>query len=350
MKKIWQLLSVAIVGLAMLFPATAQAQDSYFGVRIEPGLAIPAGSPQDDRFSAGFALAVKPEFSIVDVFSFGPSASMAVFSSDVEGVESPAIWALGGFVRLKRPHGFEWNDSVGAATVSPWIDADVQYVRTGPLNRVGYAVAAGAAWPVEESRMLWIGPYVRYQGVHQDDDLVGRNTNDSHNIIVGASFEIGEAMQRTPYVPVDEEPVVPGKPEPQPQPEPAKPEPKFENVNIELHQVVQFAWDSSKLDAFAIKQLDEVVQRIMEAKEYKAIKIEGHASSEGQVPHNNKLAQRRADAVLNYLASKGIARDKLSAAGFGSTVPVASNASEPGRVLNRRAEFVVNFVIVKEVK
>ena len=353
MKKIWQVITIILFGMLAAYPSLAQAQDTYVSVRVEPGVAVPMGNPQEERFYPGFAADLKPELSIFDIFSFGPSLATVVFPSNVDGVDAPALWGLGGFIRFKRPHGFEWNDSEGAEAVSPWIDADAQYVRTGPLDRVGYAVAAGAAWPAENTRMLWVGPFARYQGVHQDDNLVGRNTNDSHTLILGVSVEIGQSMKPRSVKPVEEpaKPVVPTTPvKPEPKPEPVKPAPTYKDVNLELRQVIQFAWDSAKLDATAVKQLDEAVKTICSAKEYKAIKVEGHASSEGQVPHNNKLAQRRADAVVDYLVSKGVSREKLSAVGFGSNVPVASNKNEAGRVLNRRAEFVVNFVIVQEVK
>ena len=121
-------------------------------------------------------------------------------------------------------------------------------------------------------------------------------------------------------------------------------------MDVELKQVIQFKWDSAKLDIVATEQLDVVVKKINDAKEFKAIKIEGHASSEGPVAHNDKLSQRRANSVLEYLVSCGVSREKLSAVGFGSRVPVATNATEDGKVLNRRAEFVVNFVIVQGVE
>jgi outer membrane protein OmpA-like peptidoglycan-associated protein len=332
--------------IACMIPALLQAQETYVSVRVEPGVALPLGNPQDDRFAPGFSAVVKPELSIFDVFSFGPSATVAVFPSEIDNVDAPTLWGLGGFVRVKRPHGYEWNPSEDLDNVSPWLDADMQYIRTGPLDRFGYAVGAGASWPVEDTRMLWIGPFARYQGVFQDNNLVNRNTNDSHTLVLGVSFEIGQPMKREPVLPVESKP----EPKPEVKPEPKVAVPEFKDVNIELHQVIQFPWDSSKLDTFAIKQLDDVVVRILAAKEYKAIKIEGHASSEGQVPHNNKLAKRRAESVLNYLSSKGISKDKLTAVGFGADMPTASNTTESGRSINRRAEFVVSFIIVQEVK
>lgn len=122
-----------------------------------------------------------------------------------------------------------------------------------------------------------------------------------------------------------------------------------ETDNLEIKQVIQFAWDSPVLDTTANAQLAEVVKKLASAKEFKSIRIEGHASSEGQVKHNDVLSQNRANSVLEFLVAHGVPREKLSAVGHGSRVPVASNKTEAGRVQNRRAEFTVRFVIVREV-
>lgn len=353
-------LMLFVFGMAMVvFPTLVQAQEVdstvYPSVRVEAGVALPLGDPQDDRFAPGGSVAIKPELTVADFFGFGPSGSVTVFNSEVLGIDSPTIWAVGGFIRFKRPHSFKGNPDSGAAAGSPWVDADLQYVRTGPLDRIGYAAAIGVSWPVDEERIFWMGPFVRYQGVHQDDLPVGRNSNDSHTLILGASLEFGAAQKRAPVPPVDE-PLPPVKPVPAPVvPPPAPTPPAHKDVDMQLSQVIQFAYDSDKLDSVATGQLDTVIAKINGAKSYKAIKVEGHASAEPpqnstQVVHNDKLSQRRANSVMEYLAAHGISREKLMAVGFGSRVPVATNATEAGRVQNRRAEFVVNFVIVQEVK
>jgi len=78
------------------------------------------------------------------------------------------------------------------------------------------------------------------------------------------------------------------------------------------------------------------------------VAIEGHASSEGADDHNQALSNRRADAVLEYVADHGVARDRLVSKGFSSSRPVESNTTQSGREANRRVEFVVHFIILKE--
>lgn len=357
------LLAAVASTLLVAIPLSAQAQESYADVRIEPGVAFPVGSPQDDRFTPGGGITVKPEYSITDIFSLGVSGTFLAFGSQVADVGGEGLLGLGGFVRVKRPHGQEWNTSEGAAAASPWLDADLQYIRTGPLNRLGFAVGVGVSMPVDEDRQFWLGPMVRYQHVYQPDNLPpGRNPNDSHTIIVGLSLEIGEKHQKS-VAPAKEEPQSQPAPQPAPTPVPAKPPVTMTEIDVEMTEVIQFAWDSDKLDDTAKYQLNEVVRKInnstcfkaveTEGKQhsdecFKAIKVEGHASSEGQVQHNDKLSQRRANAVMEYLAGHGVPRAKLSAVGHGSRVPVATNANEAGRVKNRRAEFVVNITMIRE--
>ena len=55
-----------------------------------------------------------------------------------------------------------------------------------------------------------------------------------------------------------------------------------------------------------------------------------------------QLSQDRAQSVANYLATKGIAPERLTARGFGETKPIADNRTTAGRAKNRRIEFKVN--------
>ena len=71
------------------------------------------------------------------------------------------------------------------------------------------------------------------------------------------------------------------------------------------------------------------------------IELAGHTDGIGNSNLNERLSQERVDAVINYLAEKGIDNDRLSGVGYGGTVPIASNATEATRKLNRRVEFIV---------
>lgn len=75
-------------------------------------------------------------------------------------------------------------------------------------------------------------------------------------------------------------------------------------------------------------------------KEYPAAKfsIEGHTDNSGKADKNLALSKDRAAAVLNYLVSNGIAADRLTSAGFGSTMPIADNKTKEGKASNRRVE------------
>jgi outer membrane protein OmpA-like peptidoglycan-associated protein len=68
--------------------------------------------------------------------------------------------------------------------------------------------------------------------------------------------------------------------------------------------------------------------------------VVGHTDNTGTAATNMTLSQQRAEAVRRALMARGIAASRLSAQGVGSSVPVASNATEAGRAKNRRVELV----------
>ena len=68
------------------------------------------------------------------------------------------------------------------------------------------------------------------------------------------------------------------------------------------------------------------------------VEIEGNTDNIGTAANNMKISLERAKAVMNYLIKKGVAKDRLSAKGYGFTRPIATNATAEGRALNRRVE------------
>ena len=70
----------------------------------------------------------------------------------------------------------------------------------------------------------------------------------------------------------------------------------------------------------------------------KRVHVVGHTDSRGAAAYNQKLSQRRAQAVVDYLKANGVPADKLMAKGMGEMEPVADNTTSDGRARNRRVE------------
>jgi OOP family OmpA-OmpF porin len=95
---------------------------------------------------------------------------------------------------------------------------------------------------------------------------------------------------------------------------------------------------------------EEIGQPAAVMKKYPDLKIvlKGHTDNVGGAAYNDKLSQRRVDAVKKYMVEKfGIEAFRLSAKGYGLTRPIASNATKEGRQKNRRVEAVVEYGIKK---
>jgi outer membrane protein OmpA-like peptidoglycan-associated protein len=87
-------------------------------------------------------------------------------------------------------------------------------------------------------------------------------------------------------------------------------------------------------------ELDRLVKLMKDVPKLK-IEISGHTDNTGSAALNDKLSQERAEAVMNYLKSKGITADRMTAVGYGSNRPIASNNNAEGRQENRRTEMEI---------
>jgi outer membrane protein OmpA-like peptidoglycan-associated protein len=77
---------------------------------------------------------------------------------------------------------------------------------------------------------------------------------------------------------------------------------------------------------------------VMKNKKKMVIEIAGHTDDVGDDDSNLRLSQARAETVKNYLISKGIQKERVSAKGYGETQPAASNDTPEGKQENRRTE------------
>ncbi len=112
-------------------------------------------------------------------------------------------------------------------------------------------------------------------------------------------------------------------------------------VVITLSGAVLFASAQSDLLPAARAKLDSVATALAKGDKKSRFVVEGHTDSRGGTEYNQRLSQRRADAVRDYLISRGIAGSRITAKGFGSARSIADNASAEGRANNRRVEIVI---------
>jgi OOP family OmpA-OmpF porin len=101
---------------------------------------------------------------------------------------------------------------------------------------------------------------------------------------------------------------------------------------------VTFGFDKSTLTAANRTHLDQVAASLSNVRGY-ILEVTGGTDSTGDAAYNYQLSQRRADAVVNYLAAKyGIPPHKFYLIGIGKDQEVADNKTAAGRALNRRVE------------
>lgn len=104
---------------------------------------------------------------------------------------------------------------------------------------------------------------------------------------------------------------------------------------------IHFDVNSATIRSDAYALLDEYVSALQSPALADAVLlIAGHTDAAGSDAQNLLLSERRARAVRDYLIQRGIAADRLTAKGYGEAYPVASNATEADRELNRRSEFI----------
>ena len=135
------------------------------------------------------------------------------------------------------------------------------------------------------------------------------------------------------------QPAAPPPPPPPPPPPVAQPTPAPVKKKIVLRSV-HFDFDKSTIRSDAVPVLNEAVE-ILKAEGGIAVIVEGHTDSVGSDAYNQKLSQRRAEAVRKYLVDHGIPSNRISTEGFGESRPVASNDTADGRAQNRRVELHV---------
>lgn len=112
---------------------------------------------------------------------------------------------------------------------------------------------------------------------------------------------------------------------------------------IRINEQVNFKTDSDEIikDGESDAVLYAVAKTLAEHPEIALLEVQGHTDDRGGAAHNLDLSRRRALAVRRWLIDAGVAPHRLKATGFGQTMPLQSNASEEGRAVNRRVQFLI---------
>ena len=112
----------------------------------------------------------------------------------------------------------------------------------------------------------------------------------------------------------------------------------LDNYRVVNQASVQFGFNKDNLTKDAKEALDQLATNVPNTKGY-IITVEGATDSTGDAEYNYALSQRRADAVIQYLASQhNVPAYKIYLIGLGKDKPVESNATREGRAKNRRVD------------
>lgn len=113
-----------------------------------------------------------------------------------------------------------------------------------------------------------------------------------------------------------------------------------DNITLNMPGNITFKTNSAELDPSFYKVLNSV-NLIVRKYDKTVVEVAGHTDNTGSAQYNQKLSERRANAVAQYLESQGLASNRVVTVGAGETRPAADNSTPEGRQANRRVELTL---------
>jgi outer membrane protein OmpA-like peptidoglycan-associated protein len=107
---------------------------------------------------------------------------------------------------------------------------------------------------------------------------------------------------------------------------------------VTLHDVL-FDTNRARLKPGGIREVQKLAD-VLDKHPQRTVAIEGFTDSTGSDERNQELSEQRANAVRDALLGMGISANRITTRGYGKSLPVASNATQAGRQLNRRVEIL----------
>jgi len=192
-----------------------------------------------------------------------------------------------------------------------------------------------------EAPKPWICALIGAGALGGGGAAIGAETKNGHNggaIAAGAAIGavLGGATGWAICSALQKEEVKPAPPPPPPKAAPAPP-PAKEKIVL---RGVNFDFNKSTIRPDAKVILDEAAAILKRNPDTK-VNVDGYTDSIGTKEYNQKLSERRAASVADYLGNAGVNRSNLIPRGFGESNPVDSNKTKEGRAKNRRVELLV---------
>jgi len=113
-----------------------------------------------------------------------------------------------------------------------------------------------------------------------------------------------------------------------------------DNITLNMPGNITFKSDSAEIDPSFYKVLNSV-DLVLKKYDKTVVEVAGHTDSTGAADYNQKLSERRANAVAQYLETQGLASNRVVTVGAGESKPVADNSTPQGRQANRRVELTL---------
>ena len=225
----------------------------------------------------------------------------------------------------------------GKLGVAYWEGEAVGGPRKLDDSGVSPLLGAGVEFPFANN----LAARLEYQYIHQ---VGNREMGEANPHFLGVSliWNFSPHSRKSPVettsVIISPLPVVP----PEPQPVVKTPEPVVTEQRIIVDEQLGgplFDFDKSTIRNTAA--IDSVVNLLIQNPSL-AVSIVGHTDSRGNAKYNQLLSETRANAVAEYLRSKGVESSRIKVFGVGEEQPVADSQTEEGRAKNRRVEFVIS--------
>lgn len=231
------------------------------------------------------------------------------------------------------------DKSVGAFTLAPKLSIGLTdaldiygkfggaYVNYGDKDDASYLGALGLEYDVMENGSLRL----EYQVITDiNNDIVRASAN---SVTLGFVYTFGHSEAPIPVV-VEEVPVV------EVVEEVVEVVVLTKTYNTALLDTETFALNSTTPKPESTEKLDDLVE-ILTTYPQATVNIVGYTDSSGPAEYNLALSEKRAQAIANVLADRGINPNRMAVSGEGESNPIASNKTAEGRAENRRVEVTV---------